>query len=69
MPLRHFNKITNDLRTEWGARPYAGICTVLNPPTDPPIGTIKMIRLTLAGKLILVIVFYIIHHIVVNYDK
>jgi len=47
-PCVVFRKITNGFRTEWGAKLYADIRSVIETPA-PFIGALEAIRLTLAG--------------------
>ena len=49
-PCVIFRKITNGFRTEWGARLYAGIRSVIETARRRTIRAIAAIRLTLAGK-------------------
>jgi transposase len=42
-------KITNGFRTEWGARLYADIRSVIETARRHAIGALEAIRLTLAG--------------------
>jgi transposase len=51
-PCAVFRKITNGFRTEWGARLYADIRSVLETARRRAIGALDAIRLTLAGKLL-----------------
>jgi len=48
-PCSVFRKITNGLRTEWGAKLYADICSVIETARRRSIGALEAIRLTLAG--------------------
>lgn len=48
-PCAVFRKITNGFRTEWGARLYADIRSVLETARRRAIGALQAIRLTLAG--------------------
>jgi transposase len=45
-----FRKITNGFRTEWGAELYADIRSTIETARRRAIGTLDAIRLTLAGK-------------------
>jgi transposase len=45
-----FRKITNGFRTEWGAKLYADIRSVVETARRRAIGALDAIRLTLAGK-------------------
>jgi transposase len=49
-PCVTFRKITNGFRTEWGARLYADIRTVIETARRRAIGALEAIRLTLAGS-------------------
>lgn len=49
-PCVTFRKITNGFRTEWGARLYADIRSVIETARRRSIGALEAIRLTLAGK-------------------
>jgi transposase len=49
-PCVTFRKITNGFRTEWGARLYADIRSVIETARRRAIGALEAIRLTLAGK-------------------
>jgi hypothetical protein len=49
-PCVIFRKITNGFRTEWGARLYADIRSVIETARRRAIRAIAAIRLTLAGK-------------------
>ena len=49
-PCVTFRKITNGFRTEWGARLYADIRSVIETGRRRAIGALEAIRLTLAGK-------------------
>ncbi|MBA2702414.1 MAG: IS66 family transposase [Blastocatellia bacterium] len=49
-PCVTFRKITNGFRTEWGARLYAGIRSVIETARRRAITALEAIRLTLAGK-------------------
>jgi transposase len=51
-PCAVFRKITNGFRTEWGAKLYADIRSVLETARRRAIGALDAIRLTLAGKLL-----------------
>jgi hypothetical protein len=44
-----FRKITNGSRTEWGAKLYADIRSVIETARRRAIGVLEAIRLTLAG--------------------
>ena len=48
-PCVTFRKITNGFRTEWGARLYADIRSVIETARRRAIGTLEAIHLTLAG--------------------
>ncbi len=48
-PAVTFRKITNGFRTEWGARLYADIRSVVETSRRRTIGALEAIRLTLAG--------------------
>ena len=48
-PCVTFRKITNGFRTEWGARLYADIRSVIETARRRAIGALQAIRLTLAG--------------------
>jgi len=48
-PCVTFRKITNGFRTEWGARLYADIRSVVETARRRAIGALNAIRLTLAG--------------------
>ena len=48
-PCVVFRKITNGFRTEWGARLYADIRSVVETARRRAIGALQAIRLTLAG--------------------
>ena len=48
-PCVTFRKITNGFRTEWGARLYADIRSVIETACRRAIGALQAIRLTLAG--------------------
>ena len=48
-PAVTFRKITNGFRTEWGARLYADIRSVVETARRRSIGALEAIRLTLAG--------------------
>ena len=48
-PCVTFRKITNGFRTEWGARLYADIRSVIETARRRSIGALQAIRLTLAG--------------------
>jgi transposase len=48
-PCVTFRKITNGFRTEWGARLYADIRSVIETARRRAIGALKAIRLTLAS--------------------
>ena len=48
-PCVIFRKITNGFRTEWGARLYADIRSVIETARRRAIGALQAIRLTLAG--------------------
>jgi len=48
-PAVTFRKITNGFRTEWGARLYADIRSVVETGRRRTIGALEAIRLTLAG--------------------
>jgi transposase len=49
-PCVTFRKITNGFRTEWGARLYADIRSVIETGRRRGIGALEAIRLTLAGS-------------------
>ena len=49
-PCVTFRKITNGFRTEWGARLYADIRSVIETGRRRAIGALDAVRLTLAGK-------------------
>jgi transposase len=49
-PCAVFRKITNGFRTEWGAKLYADIRSVIETARRRSIGALEAIRLTLAGK-------------------
>jgi transposase len=49
-PCVTFRKITNGFRTEWGAKLYADIRSVIETGRRRGIGALDAIRLTLAGK-------------------
>jgi len=49
-PCAVFRKITNGFRTDWGAKLYADIRSVVETARRRAIGALKAIRLTLAGK-------------------
>ena len=49
-PCVTFRKITNGFRTEWGARLYADIRSVIETARRRSIEALEAIRLTLAGK-------------------
>jgi len=49
-PCAVFRKITNGFRTEWGAKLYADIRSVIETGRRRAIGALAAIRLTLAGK-------------------
>lgn len=49
-PCAVFRKITNGFRTEWGAKLYADIRSVIETGRRRTIGALKAIRLTLAGQ-------------------
>jgi len=49
-PCAVFRKITNGFRTEWGAKLYADIRSVVETARRRAIGALQAIRLTLAGK-------------------
>jgi transposase len=49
-PCTVFRKITNGFRTEWGAKLYADIRSVVETGRRRAIGALEAIRLTLAGK-------------------
>jgi transposase len=49
-PCVTFRKITNGFRTEWGARLYADIRSVIETARRRIIGALEAIRLSLAGK-------------------
>lgn len=51
-PCVTFRKITNGFRTEWGARLYADIRSVIETARRRKIGDLEAIRLTLAGTLL-----------------
>lgn len=48
-PCTVFRKITNGFRTEWGAKLYANIRSVIETARRRAIGALEAIRLTLAG--------------------
>ncbi len=48
-PCAMFRKITNGFRTEWGAKLYADIRSVIETARRRSIGAIEAIRLALAG--------------------
>jgi transposase len=48
-PCAVFRKITNGFRTEWGAKLYADIHSVIETARRRSIGALEAIRLTLAG--------------------
>ena len=48
-PCVTFRKITNGFRTEWGARLYADIRSVIETARRREIGDLEAIRLTIAG--------------------
>jgi hypothetical protein len=48
-PCAVFRKITNGFRTEWGAKLYANIRSVIETARRRSIGALEAIRLTLAG--------------------
>jgi Transposase IS66 family len=48
-PCAVFRKITNGFRTEWGAKLYAEIRSVIETARRRSIGALEAIRLTLAG--------------------
>jgi transposase len=49
-PCAVFRKITNGFRTDWGAKLYADIRSVVETARRRAIGALQAIRLTLAGK-------------------
>lgn len=49
-PCAVFRKITNGFRTDWGAKLYADIRSVVETARRRAIGALHAIRLTLAGK-------------------
>jgi transposase len=49
-PCVVFRKITNGFRTEWGAKLYADIRSVVETGRRRAIGSLEAIRLTLAGR-------------------
>ncbi len=49
-PCAVFRKITNGFRTEWGAKLYADIRSVVETARRRSIGALEAIRLTLVGK-------------------
>jgi len=49
-PCAVFRKITNGFRTEWGAKLYADIRTVIETARRRAIGALQAIKLTLAAK-------------------
>ncbi len=49
-PCAVFRKITNGFRTEWGAKLYADIRSTIETGRRRAIGALEAIRLTLAGK-------------------
>jgi transposase len=51
-PCIIFRKITNGFRTEWGARLYADIRSVIETARRRSIGALEAIRLTLADALL-----------------
>ena len=48
-PCAVFRKITNGFRTEWGAKLYADIRSVIETARRRSIGALEAIRLALAG--------------------
>lgn len=51
-PCAVFRKITNGFRTEWGAKLYVGIRSVIETALHRAIGAPEAIRLTRAGMLL-----------------
>ena len=49
-PCAVFRKITNGFRTDWGAKLYADIRSVIETARRRAIGALQAIRITLAGK-------------------
>jgi hypothetical protein len=49
-PCAVFRKITNGFRTEWGAKLYANIRSVIETGRRRGIGALHAVRLTLAGQ-------------------
>jgi transposase len=49
-PCAVFRKITNGFRTEWGAKLYADVRSVIETARRRSIGALEAIRLTLVGK-------------------
>jgi transposase len=49
-PCAVFRKITNGFRTDWGAKLYADIRSVVETARRRAIGALQAIRITLAGK-------------------
>ncbi|MBA3518789.1 MAG: transposase, partial [Rhizobiales bacterium] len=49
-PAVPFRKITNGFRSEWGARLYADIRSVIEPARRRACGALDAIRITLAGQ-------------------
>jgi transposase len=49
-PCAVFRKITNGFRTDWGAKLYADIRSVIETARRRAIGALQAVRLTLAGK-------------------
>ena len=45
-----FRKITNGFRTDWGAKLYADIRSVIETARRRAIGALQAIRITLAGE-------------------
>jgi hypothetical protein len=48
-PCAVFRKITNGFRTEWGAKLYADIRSIIETARRRAIGALQAIRLTMAG--------------------
>jgi len=49
-PCAVFRKITNGFRTEWGAKLYGDIRSVIETGRRRGIGALEAVRLTLAGQ-------------------
>ncbi len=49
-PCAVFRKITNGFRTDWGAKLYANIRSVIETARRRAIGALQAIRITLAGE-------------------